>query len=189
MARGSHRGVVRRDLDKKPVTRDQLCQLCLGMTGERHPQGGVPRAKGIAAGDRLAPHGVGDQVGIEPMERFALAAAVPAGRVVACGIAAKLSDGHRDRMRAGRPRSQGMLSRRRRGECLAGDLSIGFMQEPALPAGQPERTDLGRDSHCFARSRPIKLTTQSKWCGRTRMRPTSKALKTAPASWTLPRSA
>ena len=132
------------------------------MAGEQRPQGGVPLDGGIVVGDRLGPHGVGDQVGIELMERFALSAAVPAGRVVACGIAPKLSHGHRDRMRAGRPRSQGMLSRRRRGECLAGDLSIGFMQEPALPAGQPERTDIGKDSHCFARSKPIKLTTQFK---------------------------
>ena len=45
---------------RKPVTRDQLC---LRMGGEQRPQVGVPRAGGIAAGDRLAPHGVDDQVG------------------------------------------------------------------------------------------------------------------------------
>ena len=43
---------------------------------------------------------------------FRLAAAVPADRVAACGIALKLSGGQRDRMRAGRPRSQVLPSRR-----------------------------------------------------------------------------
>ena len=102
------------------------------------------------------------QPGTAPWLSVALAAAVPAGRVAVCSVARKLSGSQRDRMRAGRPRSQGMLSRRRRGECLAGDLSIGFMQEPALPAGQSERTDLGKDSHCSARSGPIRSTTHFK---------------------------
>ena len=64
-----------------------------------------------------------DQPGTAPWLSFGLAAAVPAHRVAACSIALKLSGGQRDRMRAGRPRSQAMPSRRRRGGCLAGDFS------------------------------------------------------------------
>ena len=41
-----------------------------------------------------------------PWLSFGLADPVPADRVAACSIALKLSGGHRDRMRAGRPRSQ-----------------------------------------------------------------------------------
>ena len=48
-----------------------------------------------------------DQPGTEPWLSFGLADPVPAHRVAACGIALKLSGGQRDRMRAGRPRSQG----------------------------------------------------------------------------------
>ncbi len=48
-----------------------------------------------------------DQPGTAPWSSFGLAAAVPADRVAACSIALKLSGGQRDRMRAGRPRSQG----------------------------------------------------------------------------------
>ena len=48
-----------------------------------------------------------DQPGTAPWLSFGLAAAVPAHRVAACGIALKLSGVQRDRMRAGRPRSQG----------------------------------------------------------------------------------
>ena len=47
-----------------------------------------------------------DQPGTEPWLSFGLAAVVPGDRVVACSIALKLSGGQRDRMRAGRPRSQ-----------------------------------------------------------------------------------
>ena len=47
------------------------------------------------------------QPGTAPWLSYGLAAAVPADRVAACGIALKLSGGQRDRMRAGRPRSQG----------------------------------------------------------------------------------
>ena len=42
-----------------------------------------------------------------PWLSFGLADAVPAHRVAACSIPMKLSGGQRDRMRAGRPRSQG----------------------------------------------------------------------------------
>ena len=48
-----------------------------------------------------------DQPATAPWLSFGLADAVPAHRVAACSIALKLSGGQRDRMRAGRPRSQG----------------------------------------------------------------------------------
>ena len=64
-----------------------------------------------------------DQSGTAPWLSFGLADAVPADRVAACSIALKLSGGQRDRMRAGRPRSQAMPSRRCGGGCLAGDFS------------------------------------------------------------------
>ena len=47
-----------------------------------------------------------DQPGTAPWLSFGLADAVPAHRVAACSIARKFSGGQRDRMRAGRPRSQ-----------------------------------------------------------------------------------
>ncbi len=57
-------------------------------------------------------HGLGhlpplDRPGTAPWLSFVLAAAVPAHRVAACSTALKLSGGQRERMRAGRPRSQG----------------------------------------------------------------------------------
>ena len=64
-----------------------------------------------------------DQPGPAPRLSFGLADAVPADRVAVCSIARKLSGGQRDRMRAGRPRSQAMPSRRCGGGCLAGDFS------------------------------------------------------------------
>ena len=69
-----------------------------------------------------------DQPGTAPWLSCGLAAAVPADRVAACSIALKLSGGQRDRMRAGRPRSQVMQSRPCRGGCLARDFSFGFKQ-------------------------------------------------------------
>ena len=51
-----------------------------------------------------------DQPGTAPWLCFGLADGVPADRVAACSIALKLSGGQRDRMRAGRPRSQGTHS-------------------------------------------------------------------------------
>ena len=53
-----------------------------------------------------------DQPGTAPWLSFGLADAVLADRVAACSIALKLSGGQRDRMRAGRPRSQAIPSRR-----------------------------------------------------------------------------
>ena len=48
-----------------------------------------------------------DQPATAPWLSYGLADAVPADRVAASSIALKLSGGQRDRMRAGRPRSQG----------------------------------------------------------------------------------
>ena len=48
-----------------------------------------------------------DQPATAPWLSFGLADGVLADRVAACSIALKLSGGQRDRMRAGRPRSQG----------------------------------------------------------------------------------
>ena len=90
------------------------------------------------------------QPGTAPWLSFGLADAVPADRVAACSIALKLSGGQRDRMRAGRPRSQAMPSRRCGGGCLAGDFSesrpapcgkLPFACEPcpALPCGSFEK--------------------------------------------------
>ena len=64
-----------------------------------------------------------DQTETAPWLSYGLAAAVAADRVAACSIALKLSGGQRDRMRAGRPRSQAMPPRRCSGGCLAGDFS------------------------------------------------------------------
>ena len=73
-----------------------------------------------------------DQPGTAPWLSFGLADAVPAHRVAACDIALKLSGGQRDRMRAGRPRSQAMPPRRCGGECPAGD----FSESPRAPFGK-----------------------------------------------------
>ena len=83
-----------------------------------------------------------DQPGTAPWLSFGLADAVLAHRVAACSIALKLSGGQRDRMRAGRPRSQAMPSRRCGGECLAGDFSesrpVALWETPiCLRAGRP----------------------------------------------------
>ena len=64
-----------------------------------------------------------NQPGMVPWLSFGLADAVPADRVAACSIALKLSGGQGDRMRAGRPRSPAMPSRRWGGGCLAGHFS------------------------------------------------------------------
>ena len=56
-----------------------------------------------------------DQPGTAPCLSFGLADAVPADRVAACSIALKLSGNQRDRVRAGRPRSQVIRDRMRAG--------------------------------------------------------------------------
>ena len=64
-----------------------------------------------------------DQPATAPWHSFGLADGVLAHRVAACSIALKLNGDQRDRMRAGRPRSQAMPSRRCGGGCPAGDFS------------------------------------------------------------------
>ena len=82
----------------------------LGARASRPHDDGFPGAR--ASRPHNAWHSLGhlphlDQPGTAPWLSFGLAAAVPAHRVAACSIALKLSGGQRDRMRAGRPRSQG----------------------------------------------------------------------------------
>ncbi len=84
----------------------QFCALGVTMSWDD----GFPGAR--ASRPHQACHSLGhlphlDQPGTAPWLSFGLAAAVPADRVAACGVALKLSGGQRDRMRAGRPRSQG----------------------------------------------------------------------------------
>ena len=67
-----------------------------------------------------------DQPGTAPWLCFGLADAVPADRVAACSTALKLSGGQRDRVRAGRPRSQAMPPRR----CGGGGPSKPRMRRP-----------------------------------------------------------
>ena len=61
-----------------------------------------------------------DQPGMAPWLSFGLADAVPADRVAACSIALTLSGGQRDRMRAGRSRSQAIPAMRRPGGAVGG---------------------------------------------------------------------
>ena len=82
----------------------------LGARASRPHNDGFPGAR--ASRPHQAWHSLGhlphlDQPATAPWLSFGLADAVPAGRVAACSIALKLSGGQRDRMRAGRPRSQG----------------------------------------------------------------------------------
>ena len=71
-----------------------------------------------------------DQPGTAPWLSFGLADAVPADRVAACSIALKLSGGQRNSMRAGRPRSQALPSRR----CGGGANRIYFGCQGTAPA-------------------------------------------------------
>ena len=73
-----------------------------------------------------------DRPGTAPWVSFGQADGVPADRVAVCSIARKLSGGPRDRMRAGRPRSQEVPSRRCGGGCLAG----GFSESRPAPFGK-----------------------------------------------------
>ena len=97
----------------------------LGARGSRPHDDGFPGAR--ASRPHQAWHSLDhlplDQPGPAPWLCFGLAAAVPADRVAACSIALRLSGGQRDRMRAGRPRSQAMPPRRCGGGWAAGDFS------------------------------------------------------------------
>ena len=77
-----------------------------------------------------------DQPGTAPCLSYGLADGVPADRVAACSIALKLSGGQRDRMRAGRPRSQAMPSRRATSQ-KADVRPLGNSRLPASPAPAP----------------------------------------------------
>ena len=73
-----------------------------------------------------------DQAATVPWLSFGLADAVPADRVAACSIALKLSGGQRDRVRAGRPRSQGVPFR----WCGSGYLAVSFSECRGAPFGK-----------------------------------------------------
>ena len=89
-----------------------------------------------------------DQPGTAPWLSFGLAAAVPAHRVAACSIALKLSGGQRDRMRAGRPRSQGNHSP------LEGESQKPSRQAKADAVGGGRRaTSQNADGHPLGNSR------------------------------------
>ena len=82
----------------------------LGARASRPHNDGFPGAR--ASRPHQAWHSLGhlphlDQPATAPWLSYGLADGVPADRVAACSIALKLSGGQRDRMRAGRPRSQG----------------------------------------------------------------------------------
>ena len=100
----------------------QFCALGVTMSWDE----GFPGAR--ASRPHQAWHSHGhlphlQQPGTAPGLSLCLADEVSADRVAACSIALKLSGGQRDRMRAGRPRSQAMPSRRCGGGCLAGNFS------------------------------------------------------------------
>ena len=82
-----------------------------------------------------------DQPGTAPWLSFGLAAAVSADRVAACSIALKLSGGQRDRMRAGRPRSQARPSRRCRADhSRKNGRSFVNEDEPRMDTNEHEET-------------------------------------------------
>ena len=140
---------------------EMLLQFCaLGVTMSWDD--GFPGAR--ASRPHKAWHSLGhlshlDQPGMAPWLSYGLAAAVPADRVAACSIALKLSGDQRNRMRAGRPRSQAMPSRRCGGGCLAGDFSesrrapfgkLPFAREP----GSRPRLHAGAASPLY-KGRPV----------------------------------
>ena len=88
-----------------------------------------------------------DRPGTEPWLSFGLTDAVPAHRVAACSIALKLSGGQRDRMRAGRPRSQGNHSP------LEGESQKPSRQAKADAVGGGRVTSQKADLHPLGNSR------------------------------------
>ena len=87
-----------------------------------------------------------DQTGTAPCPSFGLADAVPADRVAACSIALKLSGNPRDRMQAGRPRSQAMPSRRCGGvwRATSQKAAVHPLGNSRLPASRPPPPTTGR---------------------------------------------
>ena len=108
------------------------------------------------------------QPGTAPWLSFGLADAVPAHRVAACSIALKLSGGQRDRMRAGRPRSQALPSRRCGRGCLAGDFSesrpapFGKLPFARQPCPCPRTGRIIREDYCGL-SRARTLSGEAGW--------------------------
>ena len=91
--------------------------------------------------------------GTAPWLSFRLANAVPTGRVAGGSIARKLCGGQRHSMRAGRPRSQGLPSRRRGGDVWQatsqkadlrplGNSRLPASHAPTLPRGSFEEKRL-----------------------------------------------
>ena len=127
---------------------------------------GFPGAR--ASRPHQARHSLGhlphlDQPGTTPCLSFGLADAVPAHRVAACGIAVELSGGQRDRMRAGRPRSQGMPSRRHGGGVSGGRLlrkpTCTLWETPVYPRAVPPPC---RADHSRKNSRSL-MKTNHQW--------------------------
>ena len=99
--------------DAVRADRVAACSIALKLSGSQRDSMRASRPHKACHSLAHLPHL--DQPATAPWLSFGLADAVPADRVAACGIALKLSGGQRDRMRAGRPRSQAMPSRRCRG--------------------------------------------------------------------------
>ncbi len=124
-----------------------LLQFCaLGVT--RSWDDGFPGAR--ASRPHQAWHSLAhlphlDQPATAPWLSFGLAAGVPAYRVAACSIALKLSGGQRERMRAGRPRSQGnhsplggesqKPSRQAKADAVGGGLRVTSQKADVHPLG------------------------------------------------------
>ena len=127
---------------------------------------GFPGAR--ASRPHQARHSLGhlphlDQPATAPWLSFGLADAVPAHRVAACSIALKLSVGQRDRMRAGRPRSQALSSRRCGGGVSGGQLlrkpTCTLWETPVCPRA---RAPLCRADHSRENGRSI-MKTNHEW--------------------------
>ena len=101
-----------------------------------------------------------DQPGTAPWLSFGLADGVPADRAAACSIALKLSGGQRDRMRAGRPRSQGNHSP------LEGESQKPSRQAKADAVGGGRRvTSQNADVHPLGNSRLPASRAPARPCG------------------------
>ena len=127
----------------------QFCALGVTMSWDE----GFPGAR--ASRPHQAWHSLGhlphlDQPATAPWLSFGLADGVRAHRVAACSIALKLNGSQRDRMRAGRPRSQAMPSRRRRGggvwRATSQKADVHPLGSSRLPASRapPRRADHSR---------------------------------------------
>ena len=130
----------------------QFCALGVTMSWDE----GFPGAR--ASRPHQAWHSLGhlphlDQPGTRPSPplgswlSFGLTDGVPADRVAACSIALKLSGGQRDRMRAGRPRSQGNHSP------LEGESQKPSRQAKADAVGGWRATSQKADVHPLGNSR------------------------------------